>query len=248
MGITLGLAAGGMLWGKGLFIAQFGSVMADDAVPSKSDGAVATNPKTRPPWEIYVNTAGERFVREDEPNNGIREEALTAQVGHRYWIVFDQNAFDKAPPLMPRWEAPRFAAAFNSHPMFAKGRTLNELAVRAGVDPQGLARSVEGYNAALAGQKGDPMGRAHRPAPIARGPFYAIRLQGTTPTSTVGIAINDEFKVVTAAGAPIPGLYAIGEVIGNGATAGNALVGGSLITPALTFGRLLGEKMLPVGA
>ena len=40
--------------------------------------------------------------------------------------------------------------------------------------------------------------------------------------------------------------YAAGEVIGAGTTLGNAYVNGMLVTPAITFGRLLGERILPL--
>ncbi|MCH5645011.1 FAD-binding protein [Gordonia sp. ABSL49_1] len=51
------------------------------------------------------------------------------------------------------------------------------------------------------------------------------------------VAVRDE------AGAAIPGLFAVGEVIGAGATCGNSFCSGMLVTPALTFGRLLGERL-----
>ena len=38
--------------------------------------------------------------------------------------------------------------------------------------------------------------------------------------------------------------YAVGEVIGAGTTLGNAYVNGMFVTPATTFGRLLGERIL----
>jgi fumarate reductase flavoprotein subunit len=69
-------------------------------------------------------------------------------------------------------------------------------------------------------------------------------MQGWTPVSTVGLAVDGNLRVVTEAGAPIPNLYAAGEVIGAGATSGNAFVGGAILTPALTFGMLLGASML----
>ena len=40
--------------------------------------------------------------------------------------------------------------------------------------------------------------------------------------------------------------YAVGEVIGAGTTLGNAYVNGMLVTPATAFGRLLGERILPL--
>jgi hypothetical protein len=39
-------------------------------------------------------------------------------------------------------------------------------------------------------------------------------------------------------------LYACGEVIGGAATQGDAWCTGTMITPALTLGRLLGQRIL----
>ena len=58
-------------------------------------------------------------------------------------------------------------------------------------------------------------------------------------TSTV----NENFEVIRPSGEPIKNLYAIGEVIGFGATSGNAYVNGMGVTPALTYGRLLGQRI-----
>ena len=63
-------------------------------------------------------------------------------------------------------------------------------------------------------------------------------------TSTVGLAVNGDLKVIREGGDPIPNLYAAGELLGSGQTMGRAACGGMMITPALTFGRLLGDRML----
>jgi fumarate reductase flavoprotein subunit len=49
--------------------------------------------------------------------------------------------------------------------------------------------------------------------------------------------------VLDGAGKPIRNLYAAGEVLGFARTSGAAFVGGMPLTPALTFGRLLGERL-----
>ncbi len=157
-------------------------------------------------------------------------------------MVFDQNAIDNAPPLMS-WPAEKYRAAFNTMPMFSSGASLHELAVKAGIHPVNLSNTVAAYSNALAGGGSDLLGRTSRPAPISKGPFYAIRMQGWTPTSTVGLAADGDLRVVTRSGAPIPNLYAAGEVLGAGATMGDAFVGGAILTPALTFGRVLGERL-----
>jgi len=50
--------------------------------------------------------------------------------------------------------------------------------------------------------------------------------------------------VVKRSGEAVANLYAVGEVIGAGATSGNAYTNGMLVTPAVTFGRLLGERVV----
>ena len=43
---------------------------------------------------------------------------------------------------------------------------------------------------------------------------------------------------------PIANLYAAGELLGSGQTMGDSFCGGMMATPALTFGRLLGQRLL----
>ena len=85
------------------------------------------------------------------------------------------------------------------------------------------------------------------PKPIVQPPFYAIRHQGHSTTATVGIAVDDRLRVIRQDGMPIPNLYAAGELLGAGQTQGRSFVGGMMVTPALSFGRILGER-LPLAA
>jgi fumarate reductase flavoprotein subunit len=139
-----------------------------------------------------------------------------------------------------------FAEAFESHPMFFKAQTLDELAEKSGVDAGGLVSTVERYNRSQASGTDTDHGRAYMPLPIQKAPFYAIRQQGFSITSTVGIAADDQLRVVRQDGSAIDGLYAAGEILGSGQLMGKSAVGGMMITPALTFGRLLGESLLPL--
>jgi fumarate reductase flavoprotein subunit len=84
------------------------------------------------------------------------------------------------------------------------------------------------------------------PRRIEKGPFYAIRHQGHSTTSTVGLAVDRELRVVRPGGEPIRNLYAAGELLGAGQTQGKSFVGGMMVTPALSFGRVLGQR-LPLG-
>jgi fumarate reductase flavoprotein subunit len=75
-------------------------------------------------------------------------------------------------------------------------------------------------------------------------PFYAVRAQGASITSIAGLNVDASLRVLDKAGNPIPNLFAAGEILGSGQTMGEASVGGMMVTPALTFGRMLGDSML----
>ena len=79
-GLEMGVGAGGVLRGAELFTTFFGMVLNDFNVPSTPAGVpVNSYPERRMPWEVYVNSAGQRFVREDHPSVDEREHALLAQ-------------------------------------------------------------------------------------------------------------------------------------------------------------------------
>jgi fumarate reductase flavoprotein subunit len=194
-----------------------------------------------------VNSNGERFVQEDHPSIDHMEKELAKQPGHRHWVIFDADILEHAPPLIDGWDAQAVRDACDDHPMFSRANSLGELAVNAGIHPRQLQVTVKAYNKARANKQKDPLGLQHRPLPIAKGPFYAIRMQGWTLVSFAGLAVNKRLQVIKDDGQPVPNLYAAGEVIGAGATSGSAYTNGMLVTPAITFGRLLGEQILPLG-
>ena len=130
--------------------------------------------------------------------------------------------------------------------MFSRAESLHTLALTAKLDPRALARTVARYNSDIASGGTDQFGRLHRPLPIATPPFYAIEMQGWTLVSFAGLNVDTQLRVLDSASRPIPNLYALGEVIGAGATSGNAYTNGMLVTPAITFGRLLGQRILPL--
>jgi fumarate reductase flavoprotein subunit len=244
-GIELGISVGGFVRGRQNYLSNFGSILAGDEFPSKIFARFVVIPQQRPPWEIFVNSRGERFLREDEPSFDRRETSLLRQPDLRYWIVFDEAIFRDAPPGVSGFSREEMRDAFEVHPWFTKAQTIEELAGKAGIDAAGLRKSIESYNAGVA-RGADALGRKHMPRPILQAPFYAIRHQGHSTTSTVGLAVNGALNVVRARGEPVRNLYAAGELLGAGQLMGQSFVGGMMVTPALTFGRLLGQR-LPVG-
>ncbi len=247
-GYTLARSAGAHLRGHDKYLSNFGVVLAGNTYPAKSVGRANTYPEQRMPWEIYVNSAGVRFIAEDNPSVDAREHALLEQPGLRYWILFDDAIFRAAPPLLYDETQASIAAKFDAKQAnFFRADTLAALAAQAGLPVAAVAESVAAYNDAIRAGAADPMGRTYRPAPIVTAPFYAIRQQGTSSTSTVGLGINTELKVTRPDGSPIRGLYAVGELLGSGQLMGSSFCGGMMGTPALTFGRLLGQSLLHWG-
>lgn len=245
-GITLGLGAGGYVRGGDMFAPLFGMVLESNRFPAPAEVFPSLEPRNRQPWEVFVNLHGKRFVREDHPSLAHREYTLSTQPGHRHWAIFDQQILDTAPPLFPSWSRAQLDDAFIDHPMFAKAETLGELGVKAGINPHNLELEIKRYNDSLVRDLPDAMGREHRPLPVAQGPFYAVQLQGATVKSAAGLGVDGQLRVTRSDGEPIPNLYAAGEVIGGAATSGHALTNGMGMTPALTFGRLLGQSIIPL--
>jgi fumarate reductase flavoprotein subunit len=241
-GLGLAEAAGGTLRGHALHRAGGGSILTAEEFPAKVYARFVTAPQLRQPWEIWVNTAGRRFVREDEPLTYERERELIRQPRFRYAVVFDEAIFRAAPPGIAGWTREKMAEHFGAHPMFHRADTLAELAAKAGLDAAGLGETVAAYNAAVQSGR-DTLGRTHLPRPIAAPPYYAVIHLGHSATSAIGVTVDEKLRVVRADGTPVAGLYAAGEVLGSGATLGDAFVPGMMLTPALTLGRWLGQTL-----
>jgi fumarate reductase flavoprotein subunit len=244
-GITLGRSVGGYVRGGEHHLPLFGAILADEDYPSPMIGTVRHFPPNRPPWEIFVNVHGQRFLREDIPSHDAYEHALLAQPEERCWVVFDEAVYGQAPRLVGRMSEEDVVEAFaSSWPMFYQADSLTTLAERAGIDAEGLTRTVAQYNAAQKAGKDPQFGREHMPLPIAQPPFYAIQLQSWLLTACAGLAVDRGLRVIREDGTPVPGLYAAGELLGAATFNGRSYCGGTLVTAALTFGRLLGESML----
>jgi len=241
-GLGLGTREGAVLRGRELHRAGGGSILSGFEFPAKREGRFDTSPDSRPPWEIWVNARGERFIREDEPTIYEREYAVVRQPEYRFVVIFDEAIFRAASPGVVGWTREKMEAYFNAHPMFARADSIEKLADLARVDARGLEQSVAAYNAAVASGS-DPLGRIYLPRPISAPPFYAITLLGHSATSSIGLTVDRNLRVTDAKGKPIEGLYAAGEVLGSGVFLGRAFVPGMLLTPAMSLGRMLGTTL-----
>jgi tricarballylate dehydrogenase len=135
----------------------------------------------------------------------------------------------------------------------ARADTLAELARIIGVDADNLAATVAGYNAACLGDPNtfdatrcDGLAATRMLNPpksnwaraIVEPPFLAWPLVGAIAYTFGGLAADDGARVLRD-GAPIPGLYAAGEITGHFyATAPNAVS----VLRAFVFGRIAGRE------
>lgn len=245
-GIHLGWSVGAALQGKGTYLPTFGG-LPDPVSPGRAnwhDRQRLTS--ERPPGEIYVDRDGNRWVAEDEPSIDEKERALAGVAGQTFWTVFDDAALAAGTgeqQIVVGKEPEAVRAMANTRPGVHAASTLIELAALAGIDPTGLASTVARYNDAVAAGVDAEFGRRHLPAPLAQPPFYALRNHAVTLVTFAGLDIDADCAVRDETGAAIAGLFAVGEVIGAGATCGNSFCSGMLLTPALTLGRLLGERL-----
>lgn len=241
-GLGLAVAQGGVLRGHALHRPGTGLVLDRAAWPARVHARYITAPQLRPPWEIWVDDAGRRFVREDEPSALARERALLALPGGRFHAVSDAAILEAAPPALEGYDRGRFLALCGAHPMFHRADTLASLAVQAGIDAAGLEASVREHNEAVR-TRHDRLGRSHLPRPIGTPPFFAVTLHGASATSAVGVTVDDALRVLRADGSAVPRLHAVGEVLGSGALLGQAFVPGMMLTPALALGGWLGRAL-----
>ncbi len=245
-GIVAAKAMGAQVGYGENYLTTFAGVLNDESNPC-SGGFLGLSPKSRTIWEIFVDANGKRFMREDHPSIDYRERQLLRQPGTAMSVVFDEGILQNAPPFAaPPGSSPSagLRAKLGNHPRFLKADTLDELAAKLGVPAANLKKTVADYNAAVDAQSDPEFGRQFLIRRIEKAPFYAIRAQGITVVSPAGLAVNDRLQVLKGDGVAIPNLYAAGEILGMGRTSGNAFVGGLSLTPALTFGKMLGERLL----
>ncbi len=217
--------------------------------PGSGRGELARNfvglsAAARRPDEIWVNEQGERFVDETTHDITGQERAVLGQPGHRFWLVFDEAALaGPQAPVPAGWDRDAVRARSDEGVVVWRDATPAGLAAKSGIDPAGLEQTLAAYNARIAAATSDPLGRTGTDAPLAQGPFYALALPAGVLVTFGGIHVDTQLRALDTAGCTIAGLYAAGEVVGGGATSGIAFCGGMLITPALSFGRILGRTL-----
>jgi flavocytochrome c len=203
-----------------------------------------SNAIDRKPREIYVNDHAKRFMDENMTDPDPREKAAEAQPNKRFWVIFDeQSLLDNGGCIVPQWSVEHLKLEAKAEKCIWQADTVSALAQKIGLDSEILECTVREFNTSVQNQYDSAFGRTYLNNDIKIAPFYAILTQCFSLVTFGGLAVNAQLQVLNTNDNIIPNLFAAGEIIGGGATCGHAFVGGMFLTPALSFGRYLGEQL-----
>lgn len=130
--------------------------------------------------------------------------------------------------------------------------TIGELAKKLGLDPAKLEKTVSEFNSAINNKPFDllkldgkatsglKVNKSNWANPITEAPFYAYPITAQLTFTYGGIKVDLDSRVLATNGAPIPGLYATGELTG---LFYNEYPPATSVLRSLTFGRLSGEAI-----
>ena len=212
------------------------------------------------PGVIGVLRNGRRFTNESNSYHDVGAALMRACEGDRetaMWLICDKVALGKYGLGFAK-PAPMPVGPLLRKGYLVKGETLGELARNCGIVPDALETTVSAYNLdAVRGE--DPAFQRGRTsfnryladpdnqpnpcvAPIATGPFYAVKVVMGDLGTFDGLRTSVTGEVLRADGSQIEGLYAVGNdrrsVMG-----GNYPGAGITHGPNMTFGYVTGNAI-----
>jgi fumarate reductase flavoprotein subunit len=207
---------------------------------------------------LMVNLLGERFMNEEiMPNTTFTGNAIARQKNRTAFLIFDKTikesmetvGFDQVSVVFPFTKADNFDTLLQGH--LDKGfkevfiaDSLEELAAKTGIDPDGLKRTVEQYNGFCEKGHDDIFNKRYDLLrPIKTPKFYAGRFLPGAYGSLGGIKINHRTEVLNKDWKKIPGLYAAGtdacSIYGDSYV---FVLPGNTMGFAINTGRMAGEN------
>ena len=181
---------------------------------------------------IMVGFDGKRFIAEDSRRDQMRDAILALPKQTAFCIQDDYGqSLNNKGHQKDNLKGLETGDAWRAD-------TLEELAKKAGIDPQNLIKTVEEYNKGCDLGK-DPGGKKpHNLRRIEKAPFWAGYAGMSVHHTMGGVVINTNTQVIDRHGKVIPGLHAVGEITGG--IHGSNRLGGNAIADIFTFGRLTG--------
>ena len=185
---------------------------------------------------IYVDKRGKRIVNEGERRDVIRDAVLGTPERYAYTICDNENfmSYDEVNRKAIH-EGEKIDEAWHAD-------TIRELAVKMGVDPDGLEAEVKRYNGFVEAGKDEDFGKTaiNLTKKIEKGPFWACYTGMTVHHTMGGLNTNVKAQCLDWTGTVIPRLYAAGEITGG--IHGTNRVGGNAVLDCFVFGQIAGEN------
>ncbi|MFP3407664.1 FAD-dependent oxidoreductase [Pseudomonas sp. SIMBA_065] len=215
------------------------------------------------PGVIGVLRSGKRFTNESNSYHDVGAaliEACAEQPETAMWLVCDRRTLAKYGLGFAK-PAPMPLGPLLRNGYLLKGRSLAELAGKAGIDAAGLEQTVREYNLGAVQGEDRQFGRGttrfnryladpqHAPnpcvAPLGEGPYFAVKVIMGDLGTFDGIRTSVVGEVLGTDERAIEGLYAVGNdrasIMG-----GNYPGAGITLGPIMTFGYITGRHLAGV--
>jgi fumarate reductase flavoprotein subunit len=190
---------------------------------------------------ILINSDGNRYVNESLSYKLLADASL-AQKDAKSYVLFDEpirNSRQKA--RVTENDLLKGMDGNGEVPWCFKAGSIEEVAKKAGLNPDAVKKTVDAYNAGIENGT-DAFGRTSltsgfgKPIKIATGPFFIYPVKPRLIATYCGLKIDPNGRVLDVFGEAIPHLYAAGEVTGG--VHGAAYMTGTAWSKAMAFGRL----------
>ncbi len=203
---------------------------------------------------LWVNAEGKRFVNECLSDK-YTLPALLRQPGGSHWWILDRRGRESFRVSGSGWTKEKIDKLIFADPdLVEEAAELEDLAVQAGLPPNALKRTVDGFNRFVQNgedadfqrfrpghESDDPCAKVQ---PISKPPFYAIRMYPLARKSMGGIRVDRQSRALDEQGRVIPGLLAAGEASGLAGINGRAGLEGTFLGPSIVTGRVAGRTLL----
>jgi tricarballylate dehydrogenase len=215
--------------------------VAIDARAPRFDGGIITRLDCVP-FGIVVNRAAQRFYDEGEDiwpkRYAIWGRLVAQQPGQIAWIVFDAPALTLFMPSL--------------YPPITAG-SIRDLAAKLELDPEALAATVDGFNAAVRPGTFDPTilddcrtegldpPKTHWARRIETPPFHAYPVRPGITFTYLGVRVDRAARLVMADGTRAANMFAAGEIMA-GNVLGQGYAAGIGMTIGAVFGRIAGRE------
>jgi succinate dehydrogenase/fumarate reductase flavoprotein subunit len=252
-GITMAMSVGADLWHMNNYAGPSMALKVPEIRTSFSMQALHFS-KQFPGGMIVVGPDARRFTDEKfktrhgkVPVNG---RWLPLSTPCPMFMIFDQTLFSAGPlydkhpshgwtQIIERYDWSEDNSAELAKGWIKTADSLPAIASLLGLDPVGLAETVELWNRHCEAKHDPDFGRTLMMDPIVEPPLYAVELSPSMLNTQGGPRRNEKGQIVRPDGSPIPRLYSAGEL---GSIYSYLYQGTGNIGECLAFGRVSGRN------